>query len=158
MAVAMRNLENKRNEVRPALILTVIAILSIVIFPGAIAGKPRLQSAGIMLAALVVAFDWYFLLKDRSYEKSWRFTITLATGIYITASVPTFLFELYQVKWIGQHHVISLYVRPWVYGGYSLVLGTVIGAMCGRGKVRVAGLVATTILAIIRLSMGTWVY
>jgi len=58
------------------------------------------------------------------------------------------------------HHTFEMYVWPWVhwgYQGYLPVLLGVAGSFAGRGRARIAFVVGSILLLVLRESMGTWV-
>jgi hypothetical protein len=144
--------------VRPAFVLAGVAFLIVLLLPSLIASWPVLQRGTLALAAVAVGSGWVLLVKDRSEPKSrWRAWISLATAAYLTASMPTVFFELSQWKWL-RHPAASIYVRPWVHWGYSLMLLGVLGSFCARGRARVALVIGSVVLLSLRASMGTWVF
>jgi hypothetical protein len=145
-------------HVRPAFILACAALLGAIILPDALNGRHAAQRSVLLLASLAVALGWYFLLRYREPTRTWRALIALVTSAYLTASLPVFLFELSQIRWLMRHPWPSMYVMPWVRWGYLLVLWGVVGSLVGRGRARIAFVVAGVLLMILRASMGTWVF
>ena len=105
-----------------------------------------------------IASGWFFLLKDRSPNQTWRNVIALVTSLYLMISIPVFFIESSQMRWLGGHQMLSMYVWPWVQWGYALVIGGVAGTFFGRGRARVAFATGAILLLILRLGMGIWVY
>lgn len=152
-------------QVRPGLLLGCCFVLLVFFLPDAIRGTHSLQWAVLSLATLAVAAGWLFLARHRQPNSPWRTMVALAASVCLTASLPAFLFEMSQVRWLMRHpghRVFSAYVWPWVgrwgYNGWALLLLIVAGSSFGRGWARVAFVTACTLLLILRASMGTWVY
>jgi hypothetical protein len=145
-------------RVRPIFLLGCGVSLAVVILPEAFSGDRFLQLVLLGVATITVILGWLLLLIYPERNESWRSVISLITFLYLTLSIPVFLFESSQIKWIARHHSVSVYVRPWVHWGHILVLGSIVGSFFGRGRARIAFVVGATLLAIIRLSMGVWVY
>ena len=91
-------------------------------------------------------------------NQTWRNVIALVASLYLTISIPVFFFESSQMRWLGRHHMLSMYAWPWAQWGYALVLGGVVGSFFGRGRARVAFATGAILLLILRLGMGIWVY
>jgi len=137
------------------------AFIVVLVLPDAIRGRHVIQRLVLLLASLAVLSGWFFLLKYREPNRTWRAVVAAVTSVYLTASLPVFLFELSQIRWLMHHHMLSMYVRPWVhwgYQGYLPVLWGVAGSFFGRSWARIAFLVGSILLLILRASMGTWVF
>jgi L-asparagine transporter-like permease len=123
-----------------------------------------IQRAFLALASLAILSGWFFLLKYREPNSTWRTSVSLATSVCLTAYLPIFLFELSQTKWLMHqplHHAFSMYVWIWVrwaYQGYLVLVLGVAGSFLGRGRARIAFVVGSILLLILRASMGTWVF
>jgi len=147
-------------SVRATFVVACVALLVVLFLPAAIMGKHAVQRTVLVLAAVAVLSGWYFLVKYRERCSPWRTVITLVTSVYLTASIPVFLFELSQVRWLMHHRMLSLYTRLWVHQGsqgYLLVFAGVVGSFMGSGRSRIAFILGSILLMILRASMGTWV-
>jgi hypothetical protein len=151
-------------HVRPTFLMACIGFLVILVLPDAIKGRYAVQQSFLIFAGLAVGTGWFFLLKYRKPNSKWRASIALVTSVYLTAFVPVFLFELSPIKWLMRHphhYVFEMYARPWVhwgYQGYLPLLLSVVGSSLGRGWARMAFIMASVLLLVLRASMGTWVY
>jgi hypothetical protein len=150
-------------RVRPNFVLGCVVVLLVFFLPDAIRGRHGVQKALLLLASFSIASGWFCLLRHRETNSTWRSLVALATSVYLTASLPVFLFELSQIKWLlrhSLHHMFGMYVWPWVhwgYQGYLPILLGVVGSFAGRGRARVAFVVGSVLLLILRESMGTWI-
>ncbi|HTA23392.1 MAG TPA: hypothetical protein VK763_07650 [Terriglobales bacterium] len=150
-------------RVRPNFVFACVVFLLVFFLPDIISGKHGLQKILLLLASVSIAVGWFFLLKPREPNSKLRALVALASSVYLTASLPAFLFELSQIKWLMRHplhHTFEMYVWPWVhwgYHGYVPVLLGVAGSFAGRGRARTAFVVGSILLLILRESMGTWV-
>jgi hypothetical protein len=156
---------DRRNlfRVRPTFLLACVVFLIAFFLPDTIRGRHVVQRAFLVLASLAIVSGWFFLLKYREANSTWRTLVALVTSVYLTASVPVFLFEMSQIRWLMRHpfhHTFEMYVWPWVhwgYQGYVPVLLGVAGSFLGRGRARIAFVGGSILLLILRASMGTWV-
>ena len=57
-----------------------------------------------------------------------------------------------------KHPVLSMYARPWVHWGYLFIYLGVVGSFLGRGRARIAFVVGSILLLILRESMGAWLF
>jgi hypothetical protein len=144
-------------SVRPAFILACIGFSTVLILPSVIAGRPILQRATLVIATIAIGSGWVLLLKHPEPNNTWRTGIALLTAAYLTASIPSVFFELSQWKWL-RHPAASLYVRPWVHWGYTLMCLGILGSFCARGRSRMVLVVGSVIIIALRGSMGTWVF
>ena len=138
----------------------VVAVyLSYVISP-----SHNLKMAVWALASGAVLTGWFFLFNDHTPNDTLRTWIAVATSIYLTASLPTFLFEISPFRWFAfnpMHREFSMYVSPWIYGGFHglfLVLAGVAGSFFGRGRARIAFLISSVLLLILWAATMPWVH
>jgi len=156
---------NRRNlfHVRIRFLLGCVVVLIVFFLPDAIRGSHGVQRAVLLIAGVSIFSGWFFLLKYREPNSTWRALIALLASVYLTASIPVFLFELSQIRWLMRHplhHMFEIYVWPWVrwgHQGYIPVLLGVAGSFLGRGPARVAFVAGSVLLLALRASMGTWV-
>ncbi len=151
-------------HVRPLFLLGCVAFLVVLILPDAIRGRDGVRHSLLLFATLAIVMGWFFLMKYHEPNTKWRALVALLTSIYVTASVPVFLFELSPTRWLVRHphhYTFEMYSWPWVHGGYQgfvpLFLG-VVGCFFGSGRARVAFVTGGILLLVLRASMGTWVY
>lgn len=144
-------------RVRPTFVLACVGVLTALILPGVIAGRPVLQRAMLVLATITVGLGWVSLLSDPKPNLRWRSWISLVTAAYLTASVPAFFFELSPLRWFLRHPGWAVYVGPWVHYGYALMCLGILGSFCAQSRARVALLVGSIALVSLRASMGTWI-
>lgn len=147
-------------RVRPIFLIACAAFLAVITLPGVVHGSHILKRVFLLLATLALLSGWFFLLRDREPNSTWRALIALITSVYLTVSVPVFLFEMSQIKWLMRHpmnRVFAIYVWPWVHWGVLLVLLGVVGSFFGRGRARIAFLVGSVSLMILWAATGTWV-
>jgi len=145
-------------SVRRSFLLACAAFLVVMVLPNVAEGRHTVQLVFLVLAALAIASGWFFLLKYREPNSTWRALIALITSVYLTVSIPVFFFELSQIRWFTRHPGFSMYARPWVHWGYVFVYLGVAGAFLGRGRSRIAFVVASTLLMILWEGTGTWVF
>jgi hypothetical protein len=145
-------------RVRPQFLLGCAIFLLVLILPDAVHGRRIVQRLLLLVASLAIAWGWFFLWKCREPNQTWRVVIALVASLYLTISPPIFFFESAQMRWMGKHHLISLYAWPWAHWGYLLVLFGVGGSFFGRGRARLAFAIGATLLLVLRLSMGVWVW
>jgi hypothetical protein len=149
--------------VRPIFVLVCVVCLLVFFLPDAISGRHGVQKVLLLLASFAIASGWFFLVRHLEPNSTLRTLVALTTSVYLTASLPAFLFELSQIKWLMRHplhHTFEMYVWPWVhwgYQGYLPVLLGVAGSFAGRGRARIAFVVGSILLLVLRESMGTWV-
>jgi hypothetical protein len=158
------NQERQRNNrlvVRPHFLLACAVVLLILILPSVGWHKPFVQGVYVVIASLAILSVWYFLLKPRDGASRARTMITLATSLYLTASIPIFVYQISGISWRLQHplpdSLISMYVRPWVHWGILLLVLGLAASFFAQGRERIALLTASVFLLVLRASMGTWV-
>ena len=140
-------------------------VLLIVFLPDVVSRHRGVRQVLLVFAGLAIAAGWYFFAKDKQPNNNWRSLVGLVASVCLTASLPVFLFEMSQTKWLMRHplhKVFSMYVWPWGHywelNGYIPVLLNVAGCFFGRGWARRAFVASGILLLILRQSMGTWVY
>jgi hypothetical protein len=156
-SVSFVNLRTNREallRVRPAFLLGCFAFLIAIILPDIIRRIPALQQALLVVAALAVGSGWLLLLRHSEQGSRWRSWLSFVTATYLTASIPAVFFELR--PWWLFHPAASLYVRPWAHWSYSIMCLSILGSFSTRGRVRVALVVGSVALIILRASMFTW--
>jgi hypothetical protein len=164
MSTAITGEPNRKGllHVRPIFFFASGVFLAVVTLPDVVRGSHTLRRICLWSAALLILLGWYFLVKDRTPNSAWRKLIALITSVYLTVSLPVFLFEMSQMKWFMRHpmhHAFALYVRPWVHWGYGGILPVflgVVGSFFGRGRARVAFLFASTLQMILWAATVTW--
>lgn len=147
--------------VRPKFLAGCVAVLMVLILPDAVAQSHVLKRVVLLLAALAILAGWLLLLKDGGPKTTWRAQIALVGSVYLVVSLPVFLFEMSQIKWLMRHpwhQWLSMYVRPWAHWGYTFVLLSVICSFLGRGRARIAFVTGSVLLLMLRFATGTWVY
>lgn len=147
-------------RVRPIFLVACAAFLAVISLPDVVHGSHVLKRVFLLMASLALVSGWFFLLRDREPNSAWRAVIALTTSVYLTVSVPVFLFEMSQIKWLMRHpmnRVFAIYVWPWVHWGFLLVLLGVVGSFFGRGRARIAFFVGSILLTILWAATGTWV-
>jgi hypothetical protein len=154
--------QNHLFRVPPKFLVGCAVAVAVLILPGVVAQSYVLKRVVLLLAALAIFAGWCLLLKDSDHSKvSWRALIALIASVYLVVSLPVFLFEMSQVKWLMRHpwhYWLSMYVRPWVHWGYILVFLSVVCSFLGRGRARAAFVTGSVLLMVLRFAMGTWVY
>jgi hypothetical protein len=146
--------------VRPKFLAGCAAVVAVLILPDVVAQSFIMKRALLLLAALAIVAGWFLLLKDHGPRKTWRALIALVASVYLVASLPVFLFEISQVKWLMRHpwhYWLSIYVRPWVHWGYVLVSLSVVCSFLGQGRARIAFVAGSVFLMVLRLATGTWI-
>jgi hypothetical protein len=124
---------------RPVLLLWCAVGLIVFFLPNVIRGKYLLQCTILLIASMSVISGWLLLFTRGKPNNLWREIVVLITSVFLTSSIPVFLFELSQIRWLMRHplhQVFSTYAWMWVkspYNGYSLVLLNVFGSLLGRG-------------------------
>ncbi len=146
-------------RVRPGFLLSCIALLAAFLLPDAIAHRHNLQLAFLAASGIATAFIWLFLMKEHIPGHPWRSWLAAITCLYLTASIPAFLIELRAtVAGVIAHPWSSMYLRPWVHWGMSLVLLGVVVSFFARGRTRVALVTGSILLLIVRFSIPWWWY
>ena len=148
-------------RVRPKFLACCAAVVVVLILPDVVAQSSILKQVVLLLAAVAILSGWLLLLMDGGPKMTWRALLALIASVYLVASLPVFLFEMFQIKWLMRHpwhHWLSLYVRPWVHWGYILVFLSVILSLLGRGKARIAFVAGSVLLMVLRFATGTWVF
>jgi hypothetical protein len=148
-------------RVRPEFLAGCAAVVAVLILPDVVAQSQILKRVVLLLAALAILAGWFLLLKDRGPMTTWRALIALLASVYLVVSLPVFLFEMSQVKWFMRHpwhYLLSMYVRPWVHWGYIFVFLSVICSFLGRGRARIAFVIGSVLLMVLRLATGIWVF
>jgi hypothetical protein len=148
-------------RVRPKFLAGCAAVVAVLILPDAIAQSRVRMLVVLLLAALSILAGWVLLLKDREPNTAWRALMAIVAAVYLVLSLPVFLFEMSQIKWLMRHpwhYWISMYVRPWVHWGYIFVFLSVIGSFLGRGRARIAFVTGSVLLMVLRFAMGIWVF
>ncbi|MGA9495287.1 MAG: hypothetical protein WA718_11220 [Terriglobales bacterium] len=147
--------------VRPKFLAGCAAVVAVLILPDTIAQLHILKRVVLILAALAILAGWLLLLKDGGPKTTWRALTALVGSVYLVVSLPVFLFEMSQMRWLMRHpwhQWLSMYVRPWVHWGYTFVFLSVICSFLGRGRARIAFVVGSVLLLMLRFAMGIWVY
>jgi hypothetical protein len=144
-------------HVRPALVLVCIGLLVAIFIPDAIAGKYVPQVVILALASVIMGWGWFSLVRDSRENAKWRVLLSMLGATYLTATILATFFELSPWKWL-MHSSVSMYVRPWVHWGYSLMFFGIVGSLCARGQARIALLVVGVALLVLRASTGTWIF
>lgn len=148
-------------RVRAEFLASCAVAVAVLLLPDAVAHSYFFKRVVLLLAALAILSGWLMLLKDRQQKKTWQGLVALVAAIYLIASLPVFLFEISQVKWLvlhPWHHWFSMYAMPWVHWGYAAILLSIICSFFGRGRSRVAFVAGSILLLVLRLATGTWVY
>ncbi len=130
----------------------------VLILPNAIDGRKVVQRLLLVVASLAIASGWFFVWKYREPNQTWRAVIALMASLYLTISPPIFFFESAPMRWMGKHYLIAMYAWPWAHWGYVLVFFGVAGSFLGRGRARLAFTTGATLLMVLWLSMGVWVW
>ncbi len=144
-------------SVRPKFLLICgIGLLALMI-PDAIADRYWAQFGVLVLATIALLTAWLLLLADRPIHD--RRSISLAIAmIYLTLSLPVFLFELSPMKFLLKHPLLSAYAKPWVHWSYAMILLGVASSFLARGRIRTTLLISSVLLLLLRASMGVWVF
>jgi hypothetical protein len=148
-------------RVRPKFLAGCAAAVSVFFLPDVVAESHTLKRVVLLLAASAILSGWLLLLKDRWPKTTWRRATVTIVSIYLVISLPGFLIEMSQIKWLmlhPWHHWLSIYVRPWVHWGYILVPLSVICSFFGRGRPRVAFVTGSVLLMVLWIATGTWTY
>jgi len=148
-------------SVRPKFLAGCMVIAAAVFFLPAVVGESYvLKLTVLMLATVAILSGWFLLLKEHQQKTTWRSLIALISAVYLVVSLPVFLFEISQIRWLMRHpwhHWFSMYVRPWVHWGYLLVCLSIICSLLGRGSARIAFVIGSILLLVLWLATGTWV-
>jgi hypothetical protein len=148
-------------RVRPKFLVGCAAAVVVLILPALIANSHTLEQVILVLAALAILAGWFLLINDPAPKTTWRSGIALITSVYLTASLPVFLFELSPWRWFMRHpwhSWFSMYAMPWVHWGYVFVFLSVICSFLGRGRARIAFVAGSVLLMVLRETMVTWIY
>jgi hypothetical protein len=155
MTSDLRTLPTERQgrfHARPAFLFGCAIFLLVFFIPGIVAHKAHAQRVLLGLAIVAIISGWFFLLTHRESNSRWRSAVALAASIYLTMSLPAFAYELSSFNWLLHHHAPLLYIWPFVHWGYLLALFGLLGSFFGRGRARIAFVIASTVLMIIRLA------
>ena len=150
-------------HVRAGFLLAGASLAATLALPGLIRSSHALKMLFLLLAALALGLGWFFLLRERKPNSSGRASIAFVTSVYLTLSLPVFLFEMSQWRWLVRHplrRVFSIYVWPWAhwgYGGLIQVFLGVVGSFFGHGRARIAFVTGSVLLMILWASTGDWV-
>jgi hypothetical protein len=145
-------------RVRPAVLIGCGILSAVVLLPVVFAHRYHAQMGLLLFASACVISGWFVLVRYRELDSSWRARLALLTSVYLTVSVPGFFIEFSPITWFMHAHWASLYVRPWVHWGFAFVYLSVAGSFLGRGRARVAFVLASVLLTILWESMGRWIY
>lgn len=147
-----------RFRVRPAVLIGCGLLFAAAAVPFALSRSYYAQIWLLVVATIFVVLGWVLFLKCGERDATWRGWIALFTAVYLTASLPAFLIEFSPIRWFMRVHWAALYVRPWVHWGFIFVYLSVFGSLLGRGRSRVAFVLASVSLMILWESMGHWIY
>jgi hypothetical protein len=147
-----------RFRVRPSVLIGCALLFAVVVLPIFFSHRYYAQKCLLLAASLCVISGWFLLARYREPDTTWRGWTALFTSIYLTASVPGFFIEFSPISWFMHAHWASLYVRPWVQWGFIFVYLSVAGSFLGRGRARIAFVLASVLLLILWESMGPWIY
>src|SRR5579862_7654158 len=116
------------------------------------------REVGLLVSAtFCVVLGWMAFFRYREGEPSLRGRIALITSVYLTLSLPAFFIEFSPLMWFVHAHWARIYVRPWVHWGFVPIYLSVACAFFGRGRSRVAFILASTLLAVLWESMSRWI-
>jgi len=156
MMSASQPIERKRRFlVRPVFLLGCAVVLLVFFLPGALSHNAYAERVLLGFATGAILSGWFFLLLRPEPNSRWRSVIALVASIYLTMSLPAFAYELSPFYWWMHHRSPVFYLWPFVHWGYALPLFGLIGSFFGRGRARIAFVVAGTALMVIRLA-GYW--
>lgn len=147
--------------VRPKFLAGCAVVLAVLFLPDLVAESYVSKVIVLLLATASIFRGWLLLLREHEQTSSWRSLISLIASVYLVISLPAFLFEISQIKWLMRHpwhQWFSLYVRPWVHWGYLFICLSIVGSLFGRGRARIAFVAASLLLLVLRGATGTWVY
>ena len=145
-------------RVRPVVVISCALLFAAIILPIPFSHKYNAQMGLLLTACVCVLAGWFFLAWYREFDTTWRGWIAMATAVYLTVSLPGFFIEFSPITWFMHAHWASLYVRPWVHWGFIYVYISVAASFLGRGRARIAFVLASVLLMILWESMGRWIY
>ena len=150
---------DRKFEVRPAVLLVCFGVLLTILLPDAIRGHRNAKWLLLIFGTFGTILGWFFYLRDRDHNSRWRDVFFVCSALCLTASLPTFFFEMSPFKWfLRGHKWPSLYVIPWVHWWPIFIFLPILGSLLGRGRARVAFTVVGILLLILWASMPTWVF
>lgn len=147
-------------RIRPKFVAGCAAVIAALILPDAIARSHIAMRIVLLLAAAAILVGWFLLAKDWP-KITWRALIALGAAVCLIVSLPVYVFEMSQVRWLIRHpwhYWLSMYVRAWVHWGYIFIFLSVICSFFGRGRARIAFVTGSVLLMVLRFAMGTWVF
>jgi len=147
--------------VRPRFLAGCALVVALLLLPDVVAQSHILERVVLLFAALVIFLGWFLLVRDGEFKTTWRSVAALTASIYLVVSLPVFVFEMSQIKWLmlhPWHHWFSIYARPWVHWGNAFIILSIIGSFLGRSRARTAFVTGSILLLVLRAAMGTWVY
>lgn len=147
-------------SVRPIFIAGCVVVAAVLLLPAVVGASYFLKLTVLLLATVAILSGWFLLLKEHRQKTTWRSLIALISAVYLVVSLPVFLFEISQIKWLMRHpwhYWFSMYVTPWVHWGYLLVCVSTICCFLGRGSARIAFVTGSVLLLVLWLATGTWV-
>lgn len=158
-----RRLVNQKSPftVRSKLLAGCALVVALLFLPDVVAQSHIMKRVVLFIAALAIFLGWFLLVRDGELKTTWRSVAALSASIYLVVSLPVFVFEMSQIKWLMRHpwhHWFSIYVRPWVHWGYAFIILSIIGSFLGRGRARTAFVTGSSLLFVLWAAMGTWVY
>jgi hypothetical protein len=143
---------------RPAFLLACAAILLVFLLPNAIERRRVAQFLILALSSIAIVTGWFCSARYADSNAIWRKLAAILTAVYLSCSVPAFVFELSSLRWLmTAPNWVSVYLSPWVHWGDILILLGIAGALCGRGKARIAFVTASILQLILWESMGRWI-
>ena len=145
-------------QLRPAVLVGCTLLFAVAVLPIIFSHKYYAQLGLLLAACVCVVLGWFFLVRDRQWDAKWRGWIALVTSVYLTLSIPGFLIEFSSINWLMHAHWASIYVRPWVHWGFIYVYLSVAGSFLGRGRTRIAFVLASVLLMVLWESMAPWIY
>jgi hypothetical protein len=146
-------------RIRPMFIIDCLVGLAVFVAPVFVVRSFWLERTVLVLAALSIVAGWVFLLKE-SARITRKDIPALIAAVYLFISLPVFLFETSQWRWLvlhPRHHWFSMYVRPWVHWGDLMIFLSVIFSFFGRGRARIAFVTGSLLLLVLRSATGIWV-
>ena len=147
----------KSSRPRPVVVMACAVLLAIGAGPFAFSHRYHAQLGLLVSATLCVVFGWMAFFRYREGESSLRGRIALITSVYLTLSLPAFFIEFSPLLWFVHAHWARIYVRPWIHWGFVPIYLSVACAFFGRGRSRVAFILASTLLAVLWESMSRWI-
>jgi hypothetical protein len=148
-------------SLRPKFLAGCAVAVAVLILPSVVAGSHTLKLTVLIVAGLAILSGWFLLLTDHGPKTTWRSLAALIAAVYLVASLPVFLFEMSQIKWLmlhPWHQWLSMYVRPWVHWGFAFVFLSIILSFLGRGRARIAFATGSILLLILYMATGIWVF